>query len=80
MRNASLYILRNGNVIKDGDTMDGRGSVCWRAKRYENGVSDPPREVLRWLPFDQSGIPEILRDKTREPETTPKKKPAWKFW
>jgi hypothetical protein len=51
-RNATLYLLTNGDVIEDGDTMDGPGEVMWQAHDIEEGVSDPPRRVLRWLPMD----------------------------
>lgn len=60
IRNVSHYILTKGDVIKDGDTMDGPGSRRWQAARFENGMSDPPREVLRWLPFGVPDIPAVL--------------------
>jgi hypothetical protein len=58
IRNASLYILRNGQVIKDGDTMDGPGDIRWRAQSHENGMSDPPRPTLRWVPTGVDNIPD----------------------
>ena len=60
IRDTSLYILRNGDVIKDGDTINGPGNVRWQGKRFENGMSDPPRTTLRFLPCDQKGIPDVL--------------------
>jgi hypothetical protein len=60
IRNTSLYLLRHGDVIKDGDTIDGPGNVRWQGKRFENGVSDPPRTTLRFLPCNQTGVPEML--------------------
>lgn len=60
LRNSSLYVLRNGEVIKDGDTMDGPGGVIWQGQRFENGLSDPPREVLRWAPRGVQNIPPEL--------------------
>jgi hypothetical protein len=60
IRDTSLYILRKGDIIKDGDDINGPGNVRWQAKRCENGMSDPPRPTLRFLPCDQKGIPEEL--------------------
>jgi hypothetical protein len=51
LRNATLYLLREGPVVKDGDTMDGPGGVRWQAWSFPDGVSPPPRAVMRWLPF-----------------------------
>jgi len=65
IRNMTLYVLEKGDVIKDGDTAEGPGDVNWQAKRFEKGISDPPRQVLRWLPLGQKGIPEfLLREKS----------------
>ena len=60
LRNTSLYLLRNGEVIKDGDTMDGPGGVRWQGCSFGNGVSDPPRRILRWIPYDAQNIPAAL--------------------
>lgn len=57
VRNVSLYVLNEGEVIKDGDTMDGPGRVRWQARKLDNGVCDPPRRVLRWLPLDKRSVP-----------------------
>ncbi|WP_181373372.1 DUF4261 domain-containing protein [Massilia glaciei] len=83
--NTSLYILNNGNIIKDGDTMDGPGDIRWQAYSFENGLSSPPRDVIRWLPLDAAKIPEILlpsksavSEAGRASETA--KKSWWKKW
>ena len=60
IRNASLYILKNGNIIKDGDTMDGPGNIRWQARHFKNGLSAPPRNTLRWLPFGSKSVPDRL--------------------
>jgi len=52
LRNAADYVCDQGPVIKNGDTMDGPGALHWQAATFENGLADPPREVLRWLPRD----------------------------
>lgn len=62
LRNVSLYILNNGEVIDDGDTMDGPGDIHWQAQLLENGICDPPRRVLRWFPLDDRPIPAVLEN------------------
>jgi len=57
LRNVSLYLIEKGEVIKDGDTMDGPGEIHWQSRQFENGISDPPRRVLRWLPLDNRQPP-----------------------
>jgi hypothetical protein len=59
IRNATLYIIKNGMVIKDGDTMSGPGGN-WRATILENGFSSPPRQVIRWLQAEARDIPPEL--------------------
>jgi hypothetical protein len=79
IRNISLYLLQKGDVIKDGDTIDGPGAIKWQAKRFKSGLNDPPREVMRWLPCGVKGVPAPLfgPDAAAAP---PEKKPKWKFW
>ncbi len=60
LRNVSLYLLNNGPVIKDGDTMDGPGGLNWQCRHLEKSICDPPREVLRWLPLDGNPTPEEI--------------------
>jgi hypothetical protein len=60
IRDLSLYILEKGDIIQDGDDINGPGKVRWQAKRFENGMSDPPRTTLRFLPLNQKGIPDLL--------------------
>jgi len=60
LRNVALYLLNNGEVIQDEDTMDGPGNVPWQAYAFENGVCDPPRRVLRWLPLDDRPVPDEI--------------------
>jgi hypothetical protein len=81
IRNASFYILKNGNVIKDGDTMDGAGDIRWQAKLLENGLCAPPRNTIRWLPLGFKAVPDILLGySSNKTIDSPKKKPLWKFW
>ena len=61
LRNVSLYVLNNGEVINDGDIMDDPGGIRWKAHQFDNSICDPPRCVLRWLPMDDRPVtPEIL--------------------
>jgi len=61
LRNASLYLLNNGDIINDRDTMDGPGDIAWQAHHFDNGICDPPRTVLRWLPMDGRPVPDAIR-------------------
>ena len=56
-RNCSLYLLKQGEIIKHGDTMNGPGGVNWRAHHVEEPLCAPPRRVLRWFPVDGSRPP-----------------------
>lgn len=60
LRNIANYVMQNGPVIQDGDTIDGIGGVNWKVSMCEEGLSQPPREVLRWLALDDKERPEGL--------------------
>ena len=60
IRSAALYMLQSDEDIEDGDTADGPGDLTWRAIRCEDGLSDPPRETVRWVPEDNTDPPEVL--------------------
>lgn len=60
LRNATNYVLQNGPLIKDGDTMDGPGGIRWQAMSIEESLAPRPRRVLRWLPMDRSRVPQTL--------------------
>jgi hypothetical protein len=86
LRNASLYILRVGSAIGDGDTMSMPGGTNWQAHLFEEGLSSPPRSVVRLLPVGAKGIPGALLPKQPEAEQenmqppAVKGKPWWKKW
>jgi hypothetical protein len=61
IRNITLYLIKNGRVIKNGDTGDGPGNIKWRASLMENSLSDPPRETIRWVPSNISKIPDVFK-------------------
>ncbi len=61
LRNVSLYILRNGEVVGEGDTMDGPGDTVWQCHLLEESACAPPRRVYRWFPQDnRTPPPELL--------------------
>ncbi len=60
LRNVSLYLLGDGEPIDDDDTMEGPGDIAWQSHRFENGIGDPPRAVLRWLPLDDRPVPKEI--------------------
>ena len=66
LRNLSIHLLEHGEVFEDGDTTDGPGGVSWQVKSFENGLSDPPRRVLRWLARDESEIPVGILEEVEE--------------
>jgi hypothetical protein len=50
LRNVSLYLIQQGEVIDDGDTVDGPRAERWRARRLEKSLWTPPRPTLRFFP------------------------------
>ena len=60
--NAGLYLMTNGPVIKNGDTMTGPGGKNWQATVMKAGLVAPPRETLRWFPADEKYPPALLRN------------------
>ena len=57
LRTVTLYLLNNGDVFEDGDTMDGPGEIRWQVYHEGESVNDPPRDVLRWKPMDGEDVP-----------------------
>jgi hypothetical protein len=67
LRNTTLYVLRQGEVFHDGDTIDGPGGGRWRARIRRCGLIEPPRRTLRFFPDDGTEPPEALfRDRANE--------------
>lgn len=62
LRSASLYLMRSDEDVEDGDTADGPGDVQWRAMECVDGLSDPPRETIRWFPQDDVQPPASMLD------------------
>ncbi len=60
LRNASLFMLREGDDFEDGDTADGPGGVVWRALECDEALADPPRPTIRWVPDDDYDPPAEL--------------------
>ncbi|MEW4562752.1 DUF4261 domain-containing protein [Bremerella sp. JC770] len=68
LRNASNYLVQTDAIINDGETMDGPGDIRWAAIRYENGICDPPRETLRFVPVDDHEVPKLVQETGRAEE------------
>lgn len=62
LRSASLYLMKSDEDVEDGDTADGPGGIQWRAMECVDGLSDPPRETIRWFPQDNTEPPESMAD------------------
>jgi hypothetical protein len=57
LRTASDYVLQEGPVIEDENTMDGPGGIRWSARGADESLAPRPRQVLRWTPLDGSTLP-----------------------
>jgi hypothetical protein len=57
LRNCCLYLLKNGEVIKDKHTMNGPGEINWQAHHVTKELSAPPRRLIGWFPTDGSKPP-----------------------
>jgi hypothetical protein len=57
LRNVCLYRMQRGDVLQDGNTMDGPGGIRWRVFHVEESLAPRPRRVLRWFPDDGSVPP-----------------------
>jgi len=66
LRNASLFLLTAEEGVSEGDTADGPGDVAWQAFECDDGLSDPPRATIRWIPEDGSTPPVELLEAGRE--------------
>ena len=67
LRNTTLYVWRQGEVFRDGDTIDGPGGVRWRARVRKQGLLTPPRRTLRFFPEDGTKPPDVVfRDRDTE--------------
>ena len=64
LRNVSLYLLSNGPVINDGDSIDGPGGG-WTAHHMEESLAPAPRPTIRWTPTFVGDVPEILHQSKR---------------
>jgi hypothetical protein len=66
LRNAADYVHEHGEVVRDGDTMDGPGGIRWQGATFEESLVEPPRRVLRWLPMDGRARPHGVQGEREE--------------
>ena len=65
LRNACAYVVQEGPVIRDGDTMDGPHNLTWQGVNLKESRIAPPREVIRWFPLDGWQVPAELTKQLR---------------
>ncbi len=68
LRNLTLYLLQEGEVIEDGDTLDGPGEITWQVMMIDDPLCDPPRDVLRWMPLDDRPVPDEITQSGEDDE------------
>jgi hypothetical protein len=57
LRDLTRYMHAEGDVIKEGDTIEGPGKIPWRANLLEKAVAMPLRRVIRVAPVDGTEPP-----------------------
>jgi len=65
LRSITEYLLEKGDVIADGDTMDGVGTT-WTFVKRKTGILMPPRPTLRAFPQDGTTPPAELMNERQE--------------
>jgi hypothetical protein len=60
LRKISLYVAGQGDVFQDGHTTEGPGNIRWRAMRFDEALTDPPRRTVRFSPEGGAALPEQL--------------------
>lgn len=50
LRNVAAYVIGQGEVIGDGDTVDGPGGKKWKCTYRDESTLPGPRPVLSWAP------------------------------
>jgi len=60
LRNITFYLMTKGDVFEEEDVLEGPGEVEWMVKHFKEGLSAPPRPVLRWFPLDGRELPDEL--------------------
>ncbi|OUT56640.1 hypothetical protein SV7mr_25440 [Stieleria bergensis] len=65
LRSGTGLQIQNAADFSDGDVAEGSAGVVWRAIECEEGLSDPPRETVRWVLNEGPQPPEtLLKSKT----------------
>lgn len=59
LRNMTLYLKEQGNIVLEGDTIDGPGGN-WKVQLSNTSTCVPPRSVIRLIPEDAPPLPDFL--------------------
>lgn len=62
LRNVAWYLYKQGDVIKDGDTLDGPTGK-WQARRFDTSLVQPPRRVHCCWPLKGKTVPQAVRER-----------------
>ncbi len=65
IRTVCNYIYQHGQTIKNKDTLDGPGSIHWRAYISKENLVSPPRDTIFITPTDGMHLPKGLDKLTR---------------
>ncbi len=66
LRNVCQYLFdMGGDMIREGDTMEGPGGKTWDVLVFENPIANPMRKTIRFLPQDGTERPTLVLE--REP-------------
>lgn len=60
LRALAYFSLREDNDFEDGDTAEGPGGMIWTALECDEGLTDPPRPTIRWIPETEDELPDEL--------------------
>ena len=68
LRTATRLMLQTGEEVEDGCAAVGPGEMDWLALECADGLSDPPRPTIRWIPQDGTDPPQELLERGEVPE------------
>lgn len=88
LRNVTHYLLDMDGEFHSGESIDGPGetNLSWVVEVLDEGVNDPPRQVIRLYPkANRDAVKKLFPDSAQVPVSkteleTNQKKSRWKFW